>query len=106
MSKNNLLDSTKCMENSKSERYENRLLILDPKMLRSEFQKPYFQYFYAVGGFGCKPESLGRKVYGSFLADGEEGQFFRNGQSVRKIFRNVQDSADIYDTLGIGRNVL
>lgn len=78
MSKNNLLDSAKCMENSRSERYENRLLILDPKMLRSEFQKPYFQYFYAVGGFGCKPESLGRKVYGSFLADGEEGQFFRN----------------------------
>lgn len=30
MSKNNLLDSTKCMENSRSERYENRLLIPSP----------------------------------------------------------------------------
>lgn len=73
-----LLDGTKCMENSRSERYDNKLLILDPKMLRSEFQKPYFQYFYATGGFGCKPDSLGRKVYGRFLATGEEAQFFRS----------------------------
>lgn len=30
MSKNNLLDSTKCMENSRSEKYENRLFIPSP----------------------------------------------------------------------------
>lgn len=78
MGKNKLLDGTKCIKNSRSERYENKLLILDPKALLSEFQKPHFQYFYATGGFGCKPDSLGRKVYGHFLADGEKGQFFRS----------------------------
>lgn len=71
-----LLDRKKCLANERN--YAEKLLILKPEVFKEEFQKPYYQYFYAQSGFGCYPEKLGGKVYGKFLADGENGQFRRS----------------------------
>ena len=71
-----LLDNKKCLADDKE--YAEKLLILKPNTLKDEFRRPYFQYFYAQSGFGCYPDKLGGKVFGKFLADGENGQFRRS----------------------------
>ena len=71
-----LLDKNNCVSND--DNYAEKLLILRATSLREEFRQPYFQYFYAMSGFGCHPDKLGGKVYGKFLADGEDCQFRRN----------------------------
>ena len=72
-----LLSSEECMKDSYKEDYTNKLLILRPEILKDEARKPALQYFYAEDGFGCDPSKLGRKVFGSFLADGERTHFDR-----------------------------
>ena len=71
-----LLDNNKCLSDDKE--YAEKLLILKPTTLKDEFRRPFFQYFYAQSGFGCYPDKLGGKVFGRFLADGENGQFRRS----------------------------
>lgn len=71
-----LLDNNKCLSDDKE--YAEKLLLLKPTTLKDEFRRPFFQYFYAQSGFGCYPDKLGGKVYGKFLADGENGQFRRS----------------------------
>lgn len=71
-----LLDISKCIANDKE--YAEKLLIIKPSILKDEFRKPFFQYFYAMSGFGCYPDKLGGKVFGKFLADGGNGQFRRS----------------------------
>ena len=66
----------KCLADENN--YAEKLLILKPEVLKEEFRQPFFQYFYAQSGFGCYPDKLGGKVYGKFLADGENGQFRRS----------------------------
>lgn len=72
-----LLSSEECLKDSYKEDYTNKLLILRPETLRDESRKPALQYFYAEDGFGCDPSKLGRKVFGTFLADGEKTHFGR-----------------------------
>ena len=57
--------------------YKGRLLVIDPAVLKECFRTPENQLFLAAGGFGCSPNSRGRKVYGSFLNDGCETYFNR-----------------------------
>lgn len=71
-----LLDKDNC--DTEEMNYAEKLLILKPSALREEFRNPFFQYFYAMSGFGCYPDKLGGKVFGKFLADGENCQFRRN----------------------------
>ena len=71
-----LLDNKKCLSDDKE--YAEKLLILKSTTLKDEFRRPFFQYFYAQSGFGCYPDKLGGKVFGKFLADGENGQFHRS----------------------------
>lgn len=73
-----VLSSGSCLEGSTKENYTNRLLILRDTSLQEGYRKPEYQYFYATGGFGCNPDSLGTKVYGSFLYDNVDGQFYRS----------------------------
>ena len=73
-----VLTSESCLEGSTKENYTNRLLILRDTSLQEGYRKPEYQYFYATGGFGCNPDSLGTKVYGSFLYDNVDGQFYRS----------------------------
>lgn len=72
-----LLSSEECLKDSYKEDYTNKLLILRPEILKDEARKPALQYFYAEDGFGCDPSKLGRKVFGTFLADGERTHFGR-----------------------------
>lgn len=53
-------------------------LVLSHLRLHRRYQMPRFQIFKATGGFGCKPGSLGSKVYGVFIADNEDGQWRRS----------------------------
>lgn len=72
-----LLSSEECLKDSYKEDYTNKLLILRPEILNDQSRKPAFQYFYAENGFGCDPNSIGRKVFGTFIADGEKSHFSR-----------------------------
>lgn len=72
-----LLSSEECLKDSYKEDYTNKLLILRPEILKDEARKPALQYFYAEDGFGCDPSKLGRKFFGTFLADGEKTHFGR-----------------------------
>lgn len=71
-----LLDKSKCIADDNE--YAGKLLILKPTSLKDEFRRPYFQYFYARSGFGCYTDKLGLKVFGEFLADGEQCYFYRS----------------------------
>lgn len=73
-----LLTSKECIDDSYREDYTNKLLILQPEILNDQSRKPAFQYFYAENGFGCDPNSIGRKVFGTFIADGEKSHFSRS----------------------------
>lgn len=57
--------------------YNNKIVLLSPKTLNAESQRPELQIFLATGGFGCNPESLGNAVYGEFLHDGERCRWER-----------------------------
>lgn len=39
---------------------------------------PANRVFYAKGGFGCEPDTLGTKVFGRFCVDGSEGYVRRS----------------------------
>lgn len=57
--------------------YAGKLLIIRADVLKEEVRTPENQLFFAVGGFGCSPEKIGRKVFGEFLSDGEKTHFYR-----------------------------
>ena len=58
--------------------YTGLTLVLRPDSLGERYRRAKFQLVEVTGGFGCKPDSLGTKVYGTHLADGEEAQFRRS----------------------------
>ena len=58
--------------------YTGKLLIMRADSLKEEYRTPDFQLFFAKGGFGCREDTLGRKVFGAFLKDGEETSFTRS----------------------------
>lgn len=58
--------------------YKGRLLVLKPTVLKESYRTSENQLFVAEGGFGCSPNSRGRKVFGKFLIDGEEANFNRD----------------------------
>ena len=57
--------------------YAGKVVAIRPDILKDEYKTPDDQLFYATGGFGCKSDSLGRKIYGVLLKDGEECVFLR-----------------------------
>lgn len=57
--------------------FAGKLMILDPINLKAASKKPDEQIIYCIDGFGCSPTASGRKVYGKFLTDGTECQFYR-----------------------------
>ena len=57
--------------------YEGKVLVLSPDTLREGCWTPQNQLWYARGGFGCDPKSLGRAVYAVCLGDGEEARWNR-----------------------------
>lgn len=72
-----LVGYSHCEKHKEPQDYEGKLLILKPELLSEEYKNPVNQYFMAKSGFGCNPNALGRKVFGYFLCDGEQTQFYR-----------------------------
>ena len=58
--------------------YTGKVVVISPHVLKDEYKTPENQLFLARCGFGCKPDSLGRKVFGEFLVDGEETYYLRS----------------------------
>ena len=73
-----LFNRSHCDPDSSNLDFNNRVLVVNPSLLKDEFKSPENQLFYAnVGGFGCSPGSHG-KVMGEFLNDGENTSYHRD----------------------------
>ena len=57
--------------------FQGKLLILRDTALKEECRTPDNQLFYATHGNGCKPQAIGRTVFGNFLSDSESAAFDR-----------------------------
>lgn len=74
----NLFDTSHCESEQTGEiDYTGKVLVLKHSVLKDEYKTPENQLFLAKGGFGCSPNSRGRKVFGEFLNDGEDTHFCR-----------------------------
>ncbi|MBO6302808.1 MAG: DUF3849 domain-containing protein [Ruminiclostridium sp.] len=73
-----LFDSRHMIPDSDHENFEGKLLIIRDTVLKEECRTPENQLFLAESGFGCDPSKVGRKVFGTFLSDGEYTHFDRS----------------------------
>lgn len=75
----NLYDISHCVDfGNEGMDLKERVCIIKPTTLKDQYKKPEFQLFYAASGFGCSPNASGRKVFGTFLVDGENTSFIRS----------------------------
>lgn len=58
--------------------YTGKVVAIRPECLKDQYKTAADQLFYAESGNGCRPEALGRKVFGQFLKDGERECFDRS----------------------------
>lgn len=73
-----LFDASQCESEKDGQLdYEGKVLVLKGDVLKDRYKTPEDQLFLADGGFGCRPNSRGRKVFGKFLKDGEDTHFYR-----------------------------
>ena len=63
---------------SRSEDYTGKVLVVSPTWLKDSYLTPEYQLFHAKSGFGCSPTASDRKVYGTFLYDGENTNLDRS----------------------------
>jgi hypothetical protein len=73
-----MYDASHCKGDNEHTDYTDKVLVLNPNLLDDKYKTPQDQLVLASGGFGCSPTAGGRKVFGTFLSDGEECQFYRN----------------------------
>ena len=57
--------------------YNGKVLVLSPDALKESHWAPKDQLWLATGGAGCSPGKLGRTVFATCLADGEETRWGR-----------------------------
>lgn len=74
----NLFDNKHCVEEAWRQDFTGKVLVIKGSVLKDQFKRPEEQLFFANGGFGCRPDSRGNKVYGEFLSDGEKTHFLRS----------------------------
>lgn len=60
------------MGNSLNLDLEGKVVVLKADALKPAYQELKFRLFRVEGGFGSKPYTMGRALFGIFLADGEE----------------------------------
>ena len=58
--------------------YTGKIVAVRADVLKDDCKTPENQLLYATGGFGCKPDTLGTKVYGRYLKDGGKDCFRRS----------------------------
>ena len=73
-----LYDAAHCEEGGREQDYSGKVLVLNPHILKDQYKTPEDQIFLAKDGFGCRPNASGRKVFGTFLKDGENSHFNRS----------------------------
>ncbi len=73
----NLFSGEHTVRSDEPQDYTGKLLVIRADVLKEECRTPENQLFLASGGFGCSPDSSGRKVLGQFLNDGEKTHFYR-----------------------------
>lgn len=56
---------------------ENKILVLNPELLKAEYRRPEFQLVKATGGFGCSPTAIGTAVFVKWLIDGDKTRWER-----------------------------
>jgi hypothetical protein len=59
----------------------DKVAVISINTLGERFKKPQFQLFKVTGGFGAKPDAMGSKVFGTYLADGEDS-YTRRGNII------------------------
>jgi len=67
-----LYSSDYCIDDSNSQNYTGKILVLRPHILNDEYKDSKNQLILAQNGFGCSPTAIGRKVFGVYLTDGEK----------------------------------
>ncbi len=72
-----LFDHTHCEPDSGDLDYEGKVVVLSPRTLKESCWSPQDQLWLATGGFGCGPDSSGRAVFATCLADGEKTRWNR-----------------------------
>jgi hypothetical protein len=60
------------MANSLNIELTDKVVVLNEEIFKPEFTALKFRLFKVSGGFGASPETIGRKIFGKFLSDGEE----------------------------------
>ena len=74
-----LFDRTHCLSEKDGELdYTGKVVVINPYIFKDEYKTPEDQLFLAESGFGCRPDSRGRKVFGQFLKDGEKTHYQRS----------------------------
>lgn len=73
-----LYSASHCLEDRNGADFKDKVLVLNPSLLKDEYKKPEYQLILAESGFGCSPTASGRKVFGQFLFDGERCQYNRH----------------------------
>ena len=74
-----LFDRTHCLSEKDGELdYTGKIVVINPYIFKDEYKTPEDQLFLAESGFGCSPDSRGRKVFGQFLNDGEKTHYQRS----------------------------
>lgn len=74
-----LFDSSHCISEKDGQiDYAGKVVVINPNLFKDQYKTPDDQLFLAEGGFGCQPNSRGRKVFGQFLKDGEQTHYQRS----------------------------
>ena len=55
----------------------NKVMVLNPAVLKPEYQTREDCLWKATSGFGCNPDAIGRAVFATSLKDGEHARWSR-----------------------------
>ena len=73
-----LFDHTHCIDETDGQiDYTGKVVVIKPTELKDEYKTPKGQLFYAESGNGCRPNSIGTKVYGFHPDNGDKGYYRR-----------------------------
>ncbi len=73
-----LFDHTHCIDETDGQiDYTGKVVVIKPTELKDEFKTPKGQLFFAESGNGCRPNSIGTKVYGFHPDNGDKGYYRR-----------------------------
>lgn len=72
-----LFDASHCVPDDSQQDYTGKVVVINPHILKDDYKTPEDQLFFVEGGFGARPNSRGRKVFGKFLKDDISTHYFR-----------------------------